>query len=231
MIKRLVSGVWTIFVYACVATIISQAIMLSYLISTWKIDQQRWLQVYMAARGIESVKNQEPAAKTGDETPSEQPSYEQILEARAMKYRNLELREQQLRDAVSQLQFQEAGLADNEKSFQKLREGFNAQLSSMRDGSLATGKEEVRRTLESIKPKQAKQLILEMLENKEINDVVALLTPMSDAKRAKIIGEFKTPEELEKISEVLRLIREGQPQAKVTETTLKKLEETNSPQL
>ena len=44
MIKRFTGGVWTMLVYACVGTIISQVIILLYLISTWKIDNQRWLQ-------------------------------------------------------------------------------------------------------------------------------------------------------------------------------------------
>ena len=35
--------------------------------------------------------------------------------------------------------------------------------------------EDVRRTLESIKPKQAKELLLEMLDKKEIDAVVSLV--------------------------------------------------------
>ena len=55
-----------------------------------------------------------------------------------------------------------------------------------------------------------------MLAKNEIQDVVALLAPMTDGKRAKIIGEFKTPEETQKIDEVLRLIRRGEPEAGAT---------------
>lgn len=231
MIQRLINGAWTLFVYACVATIIAQAIILTYLAVAWKIDHTRWLRIFAAAQGIESGQDREPMAKAGEDKAAEQPSYEQILEARAIKYRNLELREQQLRDSVSHLQYQETKLADDEKHYQQLRDAFDAQLTSMREGSVASGKDEVRRTLENIKPKQAKALILAMLDNKELDDVVTLLTPMQESKRAKIIGEFKSPEELEKLSEVLRRIRAGQPSAGVPETTLKQLEQTKTPQL
>ncbi len=193
MIRRLINGAWTIFVYACMATLIAQVIMLSYLISTWKIDKQRWLHVVAAAQGIETAAGKEPPAQKAEEKTAEQPSFEQILETRAMKYRNLEIREQELRNTVSQLQYQESKLVDEKKRYRQVHDDFEAQLSAMRQGSATAGKDEVRRTLESIKPKQAKELILEMLDNKEIDDVVTLLTPMPDTKRTKSSANSRRP--------------------------------------
>ena len=67
----------------------------------------------------------------------------------------------------------------------------------MEKGAAATGREDARRTLETLKPKQAKELIAQMLEGKEIDEVVMLLAGMPEGKRAKIIAEFKTPAETE----------------------------------
>jgi hypothetical protein len=218
-------------VYACVGTVISQVIILFYLVSTWKIDNQRWLHVVAAAQGIKSAVSAEPQAKGAEEKITEQASYDQILEARALKYRNLELREQDLRNSLSQAQFEQTKLAEDKKHYKQLRDSFDTQLVSVQEGSVATGRDEVRRTLENIKPKQAKALILGMLDNKEIDEVVTLLASMPDAKRAKIFGEFKTTDELEKLSEVLRRIREGSPTANVSENTRKQLDQIKSPQL
>ena len=77
----------------------------------------------------------------------------------------------------------------------------------------------------------AKALILEMLNKKEVDDVVALLSPMPDAKRAKIFGEFKTDEEMEQLSDVLRRIRVGSPTANLPENTRKQLEQLKTTQL
>lgn len=231
MIQRLINGAWTMIVYACVGTIISQAIIMTYLISAWKIDGERWQQVLAAAQGIVPAEATEAQTKAPEEKVAEQVSYDQILEARALKNRNLELREQELRNGLSQLQFEQGKLAEDKKRYKQLRDGFDAELLSMREGSTASGKDEVRRTLENIKPKQAKALILEMLDGKEIDDVVTLLSPMPDAKRAKIFGEFKSPEELEKLSEVLRRIRVGSPTANVPENTRKQLEQLKTSQL
>jgi hypothetical protein len=231
MIKRLIGGIWTMLVYACVGTVISQVVVFFYLISLWKIDNQRWLHIVAAAQGIKEAVSADAQAKSADDKVPEQASYDQILEARALKFRNLELREQELRSTLTQAQFEQTKLAEDKKNYKQLRDSFDTQLVSMREGSVASGKDEVRRTLENIKPKQAKALILEMLDRKEIDDVVTLLTPMPDGKRAKIFGEFKTPDELEKLSEVLRRIRAGSPTANMSENTRKQLEQIKSPQL
>ena len=50
---------------------------------------------------------------------------------------------------------------------------------------------------------------------------------MTDSKRAKILAEFKTPEETKKIEDVLRLIRKGVPEAPLAQQTLEKLRPAN----
>jgi hypothetical protein len=105
-------------------------------------------------------------------------------------------------------------------------DNFDAKLAALNGDAMSAGVDEVRRTLETVKPKQAKQFIVEMLDRKEIDDVVTLLSGMADAKRAKIIGEFKTPGDLDKISEVLRRIREGEPSSSLSDTARKQLDQS-----
>ena len=58
-----------------------------------------------------------------------------------------------------------------------------------------------------------------MIEANEMDDVVSIMGAMPIARRAKIITEFKSPEEVEKLGDVLRLIREGVPQVDLIEKT------------
>jgi hypothetical protein len=62
-----------------------------------------------------------------------------------------------------------------------------------------------------------------MLENSEMDEVVLLLTGMTDAKRAKIISEFKTADETKKIEEVMRQIRQGVPVAPLVDQARQQL--------
>ena len=74
---------------------------------------------------------------------------------------------------------------------------------------------EVQRTLEAIAPKQAKEQLLRMLAeaktpaDQPMEDVLRILKAMPLDKRKKILAEFKTPEEIEKLADVLREIRLG----------------------
>jgi hypothetical protein len=223
--KSLLHCARDLFLYACLATLISEVILLAYVTGAWNLDRGRWDQALDVARGAAEVGGREGGKAPAAEPAPEQPSYRQILEARALKDRNLELREHQLQNGLAELSRDQGLLADEQKKIKNLRENFDSQLSVLREKTTSSGLDDVRRTLESIDAKQAKQLLLDMLDKNEMDDVVTLLLPMSDKKRAKIIGEFSQPEELEKISEVLRRVRQGRPESQVTESVQKQLKE------
>jgi len=229
MIARLLSLLTTLVASVSVATVIAAGILGTYYTRAWQLDREKLLVMLAVAQGadLEALVRDGRAATEAPST--EQPSYEQILEARAAKTRNLELREQALRSGLAQLQTEERKLAEGRKQFQQLRESFQGELAAVEKGATAAGREDARRTLETLKPKQAKELVAQMLESKELDDVVLLLEGMAEAKRAKIIAEFKTPSELDQVGEVLRRIRQGLPAAGVADNTQRQLEPPKGP--
>jgi hypothetical protein len=224
--KSLLRNTWGLLLYACLATLIAQLIVAGYVASAWKLGGQRWTQAIDVARGAATVGVEEGKARAA-EPAAEQPSFEQILETRALKDRNLELREHQMQNELAEVRHDQGRLAEERDKFQRLRNDFNAQLLALQKNATSAGEAEVRQTLESIDSSQAKQLLLDMLDQKEMDAVVALLVPMSPSKRARIIGEFTSPEELEKIGEVLRRIREGQPESQIAGAAAKQAQATN----
>jgi flagellar motility protein MotE (MotC chaperone) len=223
MLRKLLHAIRTVVVCCCVATVIAQAIVIGTLVARGKLDRPRFAQVLAILAGHPLPQHIEGIQAPPRQGAEEHFSYEQVLEARAVKYRNLELREQALRDGVAQLRLEQRKLAEESRRLQQLREGFAAELASLREGATAAGMEEVRRTLENLKPKQAKEQILKMLDADEMGQVVELLSAMPDTKRAKILAEFKTPEEAEKLNEILRRIRIGAPAAERAEAAREKL--------
>jgi hypothetical protein len=215
---RLLSAGATLIVYFCAATLIAQLAVLTYVWFAWKIDQVKAVRVLAIACG------EEPAVPVVKEEkkqppPGEQVSYEEILNRRAIKLRDLELREQALALALDELKFQQQELANNRQEEQQQTTQFAAELKALKEGAEADGRELVRRTLETVKPKQAKEQLLVMLENEEMDEVVLLLADMPENRRAKILSEFKTPEENKKLAEVLRRLREGDPEASLVDKT------------
>jgi hypothetical protein len=70
---------------------------------------------------------------------------------------------------------------------------------------------EVQLTLESLKPKQAKEQIIRMIEAADMADVVNIMKQMSLDKRRKILAEFESEPEQEPLFQILTNIRQGEP--------------------
>ncbi len=201
----------------CVATVIAALILTTYYARSWQLNREKLLEMLAVARGEERPAAGPPGGPA--ETAPEQLSYGQVLEARALKARDIDLREQALRGGVQQLQAEQRKLAKEKNRLQQARQGFQQELATLQKGAVSAGVEDARRTLETIDPKQAKDLLTQMLEKSEMDAVVMLLEGMTESRRAKIVAEFSTPDEMQQVGEVLRRIRRGLPLASLAGTT------------
>ena len=209
-----------LFAYFCVATLIAQASALAYLRTTGRLDDTR------IARAIDALRGVEPPSQVEEDQPdkedpslAEQPSLDQRDAGQDLAARNLELREQAVKSGLDRVMFEKSSLADEKERYEKIKRTFEEQLAALREGALSTGRESVRLIWENIKPKQAKEQILKMLEDNELNEVVTILTAMPISRRAKIVGEFKTAEEADKLDEILHQILEGVPEVDLIDAT------------
>lgn len=216
---KLLQLVGALVAYFCIATVLSMGVIAFVFVQRVELTKEKWSRMLAAAYGLDLPTGPAHAANASEVASVEQPSYEQLLEARAVKTRNLELREQALREGLDQLRNEQRRIVEEKRRFKQIREGFDAELLAMREGAAATGLEDVRRTLETIKPKQAKDQIVKMLANDQIDEVVMLISEMPDTKRAKIISEFKTPEEADQLSQILQRIRDGVPTVETADKT------------
>ena len=82
-----------------------------------------------------------------------------------------------------------------------------------------------------MQPKQSKDQLMKMLAEPKtptsdpIEEVVRILKAVQLDKRKKILSEFKTPEEIEKLHEILRVIRIGGSDTQLLEDTRKQLQQ------
>ncbi len=217
MIGRLLRGSWAMLLYFALGTLVAEAIMLGYVSFTGRLTQEKLTELVAVLNRSGPAEAKAEGVSVPEEPPSEQPSFEQILEARSVKDKNLHLRELALANGLTQLKTELRKLSEDQKRFTQQRTEYASKLDALAKGAKTGGRDEVRRILEALKPKQAKEIVLGMLENSEEDEVVVLLSGMTDTKRAKILGEFKTPEETKKIEDVLRRIRQGVPGASLAE--------------
>lgn len=202
-------GLW--LAYFALASLVSQLIVAGYLLGTGQLNAQRCGQVLAIIQGTEMVSADQASRAAAQAEAITQVSLEDVAAARAAKQRDLELKEQALRKGLDVLDAKTLALLQEKQDFDAARVDFEKKLREMREGAVAQGEENVRSIIANLKPRQAKDQLLQMIEKGEMNDVVSILATMTATKRTKIVSEFKTEEEAKQLDEILRLMRKGQP--------------------
>jgi hypothetical protein len=228
MMGRLLGAVAAIISAVCVATVISAALGLGYLRQQGKLGEKTLLKLIAVVNGIETTPAPAPRNELDDGSGSEEASLEHVARQRALKSRDIELREQALSDNLSIVRTEYAKLIDEKDRYERIKTAFRAQLDEERQGVLATNREVVRGILENMKPKQGKEQILRMVKDGEMADVIKILSLMPSAKRAKIVGEFKTEQESETLAEILKQIRDGVPEERLIDEAEKALDQPDA---
>ena len=230
MIARLLRLLSAGAVYFCLATVLSQVLLLGYFVSSGRLNRNSAVQLVSILQGVDLLKLREEAEQKQINTGPEQVSLQEVAAARAAKLRDLEVREQALTHGLDQLEVKRQKLSQDLVDYQTVRSAFEKELESRRLEALAEGNENVRTILSGIKPKQAKELIVQMLNRKEYDAVVTLMIAMPTQKKTKIVAEFKTPSETEQLDDILRRMRNGQPMTEAVDSAQAQLSQAaNTP--
>ena len=204
---RLIGLAGALLAYFCVATVLAAALVMGYALATGAIGPRQLEQMLAVIHGVDMNPGATAIQEADRESRQEQPSLDAIAEARAVKTRDLELREKILHDALSELKKLQLALEQEKDRFEQFRISFRAQLDEEANAEEQQGLREFQSLVESMKAKQAKEQLLLKHKAGKLDLVVEVLRGMEETKRAKLIAEFKTDEENLVLSEVLEKIR------------------------
>jgi uncharacterized coiled-coil protein SlyX len=218
MISNLLRGL-TAF---CVATVLTQVILLSYFLIQGTLNRNSAIQLVALVNGIDVSGNrlQEFLRKSKD---VEQPSFDEILDQRKMKSLDMDIRLRSQQEFRDELSIMLAELRDDQDRFSDRLLAFRTELKELNEEAQENGLQEVQRTLQSLDPEQAKEQLLIMYDDKRIDDVVTILQAMSTDARKDILAEFTTPADIDILADVLRRISEGMPVSSLIKETNDKL--------
>lgn len=228
MIGRLLGALSVVIAAVCVATVLAAALAIGYLRYRGKLDEKTVGRMIAAANETDAPAA-EPRARTDAEPGPEQASLEDVARERALRSRDMELREMAISDNLAMIRTEYGKLIDEKDRYERIKTAFRAKLDEERDGALANSRDSARGILEAMKPKQAKDQILKMVSNNEMDDVVKILTLMPSTKRKKIIDEFKSQEESQTLADILTRIREGLPEKPLIDDAEKALDHQDAP--
>ncbi len=217
MIAGLVKHTAAAGIMFCAASFAAQVMGLAYLWTTGKLNEEKLDQMLAVVHGVDLHALEAQYGPSQKPIESEQPSFEELVEQRFAKSLDFDLRETAIDKALIELHSLETDLRAQRDRFDARRREFEVRIDQLRQETLDEGLTNVQLKLEAIQPKQAKDLLIKMIADASVeNDgawdaAVTMLKNMPVEKSRKIIAEFKTADEIEKLHELLRRIRLGEP--------------------
>jgi hypothetical protein len=232
--KRIFGWLGSLLVAISIGTTISLAVLVGMLWWKGALADERLLAMIAALQGIQPLS---PGSAAGaDPAAAEQPSLDQIMQARLRASLDLDLRESAIDKSLGDLRTVETLIKTERERLDLWKLDFDQRLAKLETAATDAALLEVQRALEVMSPKQAKDQILKMLDEPSsaaddpMQDVVTVIKSMADDKRKKLLGEFKTPEEAEKLAEILHEIRLGLPDSEIIRDTRNQLQQQLNPQ-
>jgi hypothetical protein len=229
--------------YSAVATVLMLAIVAAHIYTTYGFDREKSRRLFAVLYNIDLVGPAAENVAAEQQQKAEDPSFDDLLRARTIRTLDQSLREQAIDDGLADLRLLQRDLMEERRRYDLLKRSFDAELEKLQNVATQSAIVDVQLTLETIKPKQAKDHLARMLppgfvkgdfaemtddERKAVIDVVAIMKAMPLDKRKKILAEFETEEDAQMLAELLRLIRIGVPEVELIGDARHRLEEFNA---
>ena len=230
-------------VYGSVATVLALALLVGYTWSVYGLDQEKFFQILTAVYEVDVAQMRADKILAEQRSQTEDVAYEDIVRERTLKSLDHDLRQQAIAKGLADLRLLQRDLMEERRRYDLLKNSFDAELEKLKSVATDNAIVELQLTLETIKPRQAKDHIVRMLptgfgneefaelpeeDRRSIIAVVAILKAMPLDKRKKILAEFKTEEDAMQLAELLRLIRLGVPEVDLIDDTRDRLQQFNA---
>lgn len=201
-----------IFLAFCVGTVLAQLIILGMAAARGNLNKVSLLKAVALLNGVD-ISGDRLQKMLEDSKQAPNPTYEDVEAERAIQSKSLDMRERSIMQYKRQVEELLAEYKLVIADFDRRKNEFYRYLETAEKDLANESLKEVQRTLETLSPEMAKDQIKKFLEDKQMDDVVAIVKGMPLDKRKKILGEFTAEEEITQLNEILTALRKGDPQA------------------
>ncbi|MBL8891406.1 MAG: hypothetical protein JNL67_15610 [Planctomycetaceae bacterium] len=213
---KLFSGLASLFIYLAMGTVLFETAGLAWAWSQGHLTTEKVQKSILVLYGLEpeDLKNQlqeEVLAPTGL-------TYQEIRQYRSKMTLDQDLRESSLVGSADDFKNIDAEYSERRRRFERMRNDFEATMAKLQGAATDKALSEVRDTIKSLRPDQAVDQIIRMLElsrssgdPRHRDDMVTILKTLPEATQRKLLAEFKTEERSPYLYEMLTQIRLGKP--------------------
>ena len=195
--------------YVATATVITLALGLAYMWKTDQLTDEKLFRVLALLQGVDLEQLTASAQAAGDKVPDEELSTDAIIGQQQVADRNYEVKLLSLQRGRQEYDHSLQQLLVQRERFDRLAQDWENKLKQQDELTTQENLTKVVSDLEQVKPATAKSLLMQWIDDGRMEDVIMLLGRMSDIKKAKVLKSFATPDELEKLHEIHRLMIDG----------------------
>ncbi len=223
MMRQITTMISLVFGYTCLATVAVQVGLGAMLWSKDKLTRGKVVRYAAIAYGLDiaDLPTKKPSVLYIDAS-DEELTHDQLLAKRVNANDILADRKKAMDKEAATIRSLEKELRAERDRRALVRSIFREFLNTKEEEVIVASLGDVQRTLESLSPRQAKDILLRMLADHGLNqgdnvlaDVVTIIKAMPTGKRSKIMAEFKTDEEQEVLHQMVMesaaLNKETQP--------------------
>jgi len=192
--------------YVATATVITLALGLAYLWQTERLSDERMFRLLALVEGVDLEQIAADVKGSEGEVPPEEPSVDDVAGQQQVLDRNYEVKLLSLQRGRQEFDHRMQQLKAQSERFDSLARDWEAKLKLQDELNSQENLAKVISDLEQVKPATAKDLLMRWINEDHMDDVILLLGRMSETKKGKILKSFSTPEELDKLHEIHRLM-------------------------
>lgn len=205
IVRLIMSGIPLAFGYFCLATVAAQVGLGAMMWSKDKLTQDKIMRYTAIAYGLDiaDLPTNKPAEPSIDAS-DEELTHEQLLTRRVNANDILADRKVAMQQETATIRSLEKEVKADRDRRALVRSNFRDFLNNLEEKVVIASLGDVQRTLETLAPRQAKDILLRMLADEGLNqgddvvaDVVTIFKAMPEAKYKKVLAEFKTENEQE----------------------------------
>jgi hypothetical protein len=218
------------WVYFCLATALAEAGWLVVLGKLGRINRQTVENLLIIAYDVPLRARYEQALARSLPTRHEMVSHGEVQGARMLAMLNLDVREMSADKGLMELRELDLIVEREKDRYSNMKDDFDRRWARLRNEMSHAAVQDLQRQIESVRPSIAKDQLLRILDDEQIqpdvatHHVVAIFKGMTIDKRKKLIAEF-TADEFPRLHDILREIRLGKPQSTLIREARQRLEQ------
>lgn len=210
--------------YLSTATMIAAAVGLLYMWRTQLLTNEKMFRIVALVHDIDLEQIAEDESSTARDVPPEEVSLSDIEMIREVKLRDYEVKINALKVGTQEFERTFRDINEGRQRYDQMAEELGERLNQQKQLSSKENLAAVVAGLQSMRPAEAKELLLMFLnEPGGERDVIILMKEMQPSKLQKILLQFKTEDELKEYHKLQQMMLDGFPEGPEIDNMLERV--------